>query len=322
MRAHPYSPLESLSLRFVPIRFPRVLQPLLFFAAAASALAAQTAGKPQPPTLRTIALQSPALQPVVLQNDLSAAALPDDPSTSLSYADPTSAGQGSSSGRSSSSPAQAPAQNPPGVQPSPANPSPLDTSVTVHPSHYLTLSERFRLQSHTTFGPVAVVFPAAEAGVGMAHPPRHYPREWSDGGAAFARNYGSIVGGRTAGGLTHFVSAWVDHEDPRYFRDLDHHAAHRVSHALLFTFFDRANSGHRTLALSNFAAAAASGFICNLWQPDGFNDYAHGLQRSTRGFTALGSSNLVAEFSPELSKLMHKMHLPDSVAGSILPRSY
>lgn len=218
--------------------------------------------------------------------------------------------------------AQSAAQNPPVRQPSPTNPDPLDTSVAVRPSHYLTLNERFRLQAHTTFSPEAVVLPAAEAGLAMSHPPRRFPPEWADGAAAFGRNYGSTLGGRTTGGLTHFAAAWVDHEDPRYFRSLDDAPLHRVSHAILFTFFDRRNSGRRTLAVSNFAAASASGFICNLWQPDGFRDTAHALQRSERGFAAITSANLIAEFSPELSKLMHKAHLPDSVANAILPRSY
>jgi hypothetical protein len=217
---------------------------------------------------------------------------------------------------------QKPLQKSPGAQPSPSNPAPLDTPVPVRPSHYLTLTERFRLQAHTTFSPEAVFFPAAEASITMAHPARRYPRDWSDGGAAFARNYGSTVGGRTVGGMTDFAVAWIDHEDPRYFRSLDHRPARRVEHAVFFTIFARMNSGRRTLALSNFAAAAASGFVCNLWQPDGFNDTAHALQRSESGFAALASANLVAEFSPELSKLMHKAHLPDSVANAVLPRSF
>ncbi|HEX4321448.1 MAG TPA: hypothetical protein VHZ52_11130 [Acidobacteriaceae bacterium] len=207
-------------------------------------------------------------------------------------------------------------------QPLPSNPTPLDTSATVHPSHYLTLRERFQLQAHTTFGPAAFFSPAAEAAITMADPPNRYPREWRDGGGAFGRNYGSEFGRHTAGGLGHFATAFVDGEDPRYFRSVEHNPGRRVAHALLFTLFDRTNSGRRTLAISNFAGSAAAGFVGNLWEPDGFNDTTHALQRSALEFGTFGGANLFAEFSPDLSHLMHKMHIPDRVSDIILPRSY
>jgi hypothetical protein len=208
------------------------------------------------------------------------------------------------------------------AQPASSNPTPLDTSATVHPSHFLTLRERFLLQAHTTFGPITFLSPAGEAAITMAHPPDRYPREWRDGGGAFARNYGSEVGRHAAAGLGHFATAFVDGEDPRYFRSVNTKPVPRIAHAMLFTLFDRTNSGRRTLALSNFAGSAAAGFVGNLWEPDGFNDTTHALQRSALEFGTFGGANLFAEFSPDLSHLMHKMHIPDRLADAILPRSY
>ena len=216
--------------------------------------------------------------------------------------------------------APAPAQ--PNAQPASNNPTPMDTSTTVRPSHFLTLRERFLLQAHTTFGPIAFLSPAGEAGITMARPPHGYPRDWSDGGGAYARNFGSELGRHSAGGLGHFATAFIDGEDPRYFRSVNHNPGRRVTHALLFTLFDRTNSGRRTLALSNFAGSAAAGFVGNLWEPDGFNDTTHALQRSALEFGTFGGANLFAEFSPDLSHLMHKMHVPDRLADAILPRSY
>jgi hypothetical protein len=207
-------------------------------------------------------------------------------------------------------------------QPASSNPTPMDTSTTVHPSHFLTLRERFLLQAHTTFGPIAFLSPAGEAAITMADPPNRYPREWRDGGGAYARNFGSELGRHSAGGLGHFATAFIDGEDPRYFRSMNTNPAHRVAHAMLFTLFDRTNSGRRTLALSNFAGSTAAGFVGNLWEPDGFNDTTHALQRSALEFGTFGGANLFAEFSPDLSHLMHKMHVPDRVADAILPRSY
>jgi hypothetical protein len=207
-------------------------------------------------------------------------------------------------------------------QPESNNPTPMDTSTTVHPSHFLTLRERFLLQAHTTFGPIAFLAPAGEAAITMADPPDRYPRDWRDGGGAFARNYGSEFGRHSAGGLGHFATAFIDGEDPRYFRSMNTNPAHRVAHAMLFTLFDRTNSGRRTLALSNFAGSTAAGFVGNLWEPDGFNNTTRALQRSALEFGTFGGANLFAEFSPDLSHLMHKMHVPDRLADAILPRSY
>jgi hypothetical protein len=207
-------------------------------------------------------------------------------------------------------------------QPTSNNPVPVDTQVTVHPSHFLTVGERFRLQTQRTFGPLAFLTPAGEAGITMAHPPQNYPREWKDGAAAFGRIYGSEFARHTTGGFTHFGTAWIDHEDPRYFRTANTNFGRRIGHAMLFTFFDRTNSGRRTLALSNLAGSTAAGFVGNLWEPDGFNDATHALQRSALEFGTLSGANLVAEFSPDLSRLMHKMHLPDSVANALLPKAY
>ena len=184
------------------------------------------------------------------------------------------------------------------------------------------MRERFLLQAHTTFGPIAFLSPAGEAAITMAHPPDHYPREWRDGAGAFGRNYGSELGRHTAGGLTHFATAWVDGEDARYFRSTSSNPGRRFVHAMLFTIVDRTNSGRRTLALSNFAGSTAAGFVGNLWEPDGFNDTTHALQRSALEFGTFGGANIFAEFSPDLSHLMRKMHIPGRLADAILPRSY
>jgi hypothetical protein len=217
-------------------------------------------------------------------------------------------------------PAQQAAQQP--AQPASNNPTPMDTTATVHPSHFLSLRERFLLQSHTTFGPITFISPAGEAAITMAHPPDHYPREWRDGGGAYARNYGSEFARHSAGGLGHFATAFVDGEDPRYFRSVNQNFGRRAAHSMIFTLFDRTNSGHRTVALSNIAGSAAAGFVGNLWEPDGFNDNTHALQRSALEFGTFGAANLFAEFSPDISRLLHKMRFPDRLADAMLPRSY
>jgi hypothetical protein len=197
---------------------------------------------------------------------------------------------------------------------------PLDTpAAPAAPPIDITLGMRFRYEAHTTFGPAAFLVPAASAALVMAHPPDNFPREWSDGGGAFGRNYGAELLRHTTSGLTHFTVAAIDHEDPRYFASTSPHYGTRALHAIAFTVVNRSVSGRRTLALSNFAGATAGGFVSLSVYPDNFNDTSHALKRTGIEFASFVGHNLTAEFAPEISHLLHKLHLPDRVADAVLP---
>jgi hypothetical protein len=194
------------------------------------------------------------------------------------------------------------------------------TAVQTQPASTLTLGDRFSFETHNILGPSSFVVPAFESGIIMADPPHGYPREWSDGGGAFARNYGSEVGRHVTGGMTHFLAAYALHEDPRYYPTSSNNVAARFGHALLFTVIDRRSADHRDLALSNFAGAAAAGFIGNLWEPRGFNDITHGGQRAALEMSTFASHNLIAEFSPQLERFARKIHFPSRWTDALLPK--
>lgn len=182
----------------------------------------------------------------------------------------------------------------------------------------LTLGERFRLEARLTLGISAFLVPATEAGIRMAHPPGGYPREWSDGPGAFGRNYGAGLARHTAGGLTRFAVAAADREDPRYYASARRGAGIRFAHAVGFTLRDRAMSGRRRFALSNFAGAAAAGFSGMPYEPEGFNDASHAAQRAGIELGSFGMHNVVTEFAPEIARTMRKMHLPQWMAGGAI----
>jgi hypothetical protein len=172
----------------------------------------------------------------------------------------------------------------------------------------MTFHQRFIYAVHANFGPGAFVLPVLSASYTMAHPPDAYPHDWKDGGPAFARNYGNIFGADTTGGLAHFAVAAADREDPRYYPSLSKNYGRRVVHAIAFTFVDQGNNGGRAFALSNFADATSSGFVGDLWEPDGYNDVSHALQRSEIHFAKLAGKNLLLEFTPEFNRLFRKIH--------------
>ena len=203
--------------------------------------------------------------------------------------------------------------------PSELKPAPVPDSPRPQPTGTLTLRQRAALEAHTTFGFSAYVVPAADAAVDIADPPNRYPREWRDGGAAFGRNYGVEFARHTAGSVTHFAVAAIDREDPRYYFSASKSMVPRAAHALIFTVFDRSNSGHRTLALSNLLGSAGAGAVGMAFYPDGYRDITHAYQRAAVETTTFASHNLIAEFSPEIVHVLRALKFPDKFTSAILP---
>jgi hypothetical protein len=148
----------------------------------------------------------------------------------------------------------------------------------------LTAKDKFRIYIHKSFGPPAVILPAFWAGFQMLNPPNHYPREWRDGGDAFGRIYGYKVADRNSRETAHFLMDLFLHEDPRYQRSTSTNVFRRTFHALAFTVVDKTDSGRNTFAVSNFASAAAGGFVGMGILPDGYNDLTHAEQHMAVSF--------------------------------------
>lgn len=169
----------------------------------------------------------------------------------------------------------------------------------------LRVSEKFHYYASETYlNPAALVGPAFRAGIRMANPPGRgttlYPREWTQGGEAFGRNYGDAVAERTSFNTARFVSGVILREDPRYVPSNSRNVFARSLRAVSFTFVDRSDSGHCRLALSSFVGAAAGGFVGNAYLPAGFNDLTHAGQRSTLQFGFVAGGNLFREFAPQM----------------------
>jgi hypothetical protein len=184
----------------------------------------------------------------------------------------------------------------------------------------LTLDDKFKIYTHQTFGPPAFVFPAIGAAFRMANLPNKYPHEWTDGGGAYGRIYGSTLATQTAKRTGQFLTEAVLHEDPRYLPARPgSNVGERVFHAVSYTFVDRTDSGARTLAFSNFAGAASGGFVGMAYLPDGFNDPTHAGQRALSEFMMIGIANIAGEFAPQLAPIVRKLHIPKIVPAWWVP---
>jgi hypothetical protein len=174
----------------------------------------------------------------------------------------------------------------------------------------LHFSEKLRYFADHSFGPGAFFSPLFTAVPEIANPPTHYPKQWRQGTAAFGRLYGDALAFQTAAQTGRFVTGAAFHEDPRYSRSTSHNPFMRTMHAIVFTAFDKSDSGHTTLALSNFAGAASAGFVGNAYLPSGYNDASHAATRTGIAFGSFALTNLAVEFSPELRRIGKSLYLP------------
>jgi hypothetical protein len=178
------------------------------------------------------------------------------------------------------------------------------------PSGPIGVDGKFKLLVEPQFGPRALFTTAFRTGIRMARPANGLPRDWHSGAEAYGRLYGDSFARNGAEGIARFSTAVVLHEDPRYRRSESSFVPTRFSHALTLTFVDRTDSGHATLAVSNFAGAAANGFLGNAYLPPGFNDLTHAGQRGTYALAGLAGQNVLQEFAPELGRALKKLHIP------------
>lgn len=199
-----------------------------------------------------------------------------------------------------------------GPSSSPSHPQEENSAVLFLPvatSQCLSFSDKFTIYAHQTFGPPSVIFPAFAAGMGMANPKSHYPHEWRDGGGGFGRLYGDSIAMATSQRTARFLTGAALHEDPRYVRSRSTNPLMRTAHAFAFTFVDKTDSGRNTIAFSNFAGAAAGGFVGGAYLPHGYNDLTHDEQRMASQFVSIAIQNVAAEFQPQWGPIVRKLRI-------------
>jgi hypothetical protein len=215
---------------------------------------------------------------------------------------------------------------PQGQEQSPSSPAGSETHLNQFPilspgltRAPLTIQDKFHIYVHKSFGPPAVILPALGAGLGMLNPPSKYPEEWKDGAGAFGRNYGYRLADRTSRNTAQFLTGALLHEDPRYLRSTSSNPFTRTVHALVFTVFDKTDSGRTTFAASNFAAAAAGGFVGMGILPNGYNDITHAEQHMASEFLQIGIGNVLTEFEPQWGPWAKKLRIPKLLPGWWVP---
>lgn len=165
----------------------------------------------------------------------------------------------------------------------------------------LTTEQKFARFEHRAFGPQAFVLPALHAGLRMANPPKGYPPEWTDGGEAFGRLYGSTFARQFTKHSTEFAVESTLHYDARYFTAPPNSSgSERLGHAIEFVFVQKTDRGRNALALPHLAGAAAGAFVGMAYLPDGYNDAGTASKQFASELAMTGVRNVLLEFSPEI----------------------
>ncbi len=117
-----------------------------------------------------------------------------------------------------------------------------------------------------------------------------------------------------------FLTGAALHEDPRYVRSSSTNPLMRIAHALAFTFVDKTDSGRNTIAFSNFAGAAAGGFVGSAYLPHGYNDLTHAEQRMASQFMSIAIQNIASEFQPQWGPIVRKLGIQKDIPEWWVPQ--
>jgi hypothetical protein len=161
----------------------------------------------------------------------------------------------------------------------------------------LDVAGKFRLHAADTFGPLAIVAIAAYAGALQEF---DAPREWGQGGAAYAKRVESTAGAWGIHGALAFGLDSALHQDPRYYRSLRTGFWRRTGHALRGTILTRTDAGGETLSTWRIGSAYGSAFLSNLWYPDRLNTPRLGVIQGSIGLGFGLVGNLGTEFWPDI----------------------
>jgi hypothetical protein len=173
-----------------------------------------------------------------------------------------------------------------------------------------TTAEKFSIYLHQTYGPPNLILPLFASGVGILNPKSHYPRDWKYGAGAFGKIYGDHLATITSRRTARFLTQTALHEDSRYKPSTSTNPLARTFHALAFTVVDKTDGGNNTIAVGNFAGAAAGGFVGMSYLPRGFNDITHAEQRMALEFATTAVGNVAAEFEPQWGPILKKLRIP------------
>ena len=181
-----------------------------------------------------------------------------------------------------------------------ADTSRSDSMTTVVP---MTLGQKAALYSGRTFSLRAVLGASYAAGIAQW---RGTPKEWGAGMSGYARRDAAAYGGGIIRHTVEFGVGALFHEDPRFERSTRNGFTARTEDALRNTLFVRTDDGNHRLAWSRAAAALATGFAVNSWEPRRLHSTHHALMLSLAGALGYATGHVTQEFTPDIKRFLFR----------------
>lgn len=176
---------------------------------------------------------------------------------------------------------------------------PVSTALAQNapPVSPITGKERLEWFAISTAGPQSLAVGVLSAGWGTAlGSPEEYGRTWK----GFGKRYGMRLTGVSTGNAIDAGLGAIWGEDPRYFRVPDRPFGGRVRHAVVSTFTAYRPDGSMQPAYARIAGNVGNNFLSNTWRVQSESSWQDALSRIAFGFAGRMSSNVFAEFWPEL----------------------
>jgi len=198
-----------------------------------------------------------------------------------------------------------PAQEPekPDAPVAPQGPVQQDLKVISAHAPYRIISAKERAQWATvqTFGPQSLLTGAFTAGIGTA---RNSPHEYGPHWDGFAKRYGMRFTGVASSNTIEAGLGSLWGEDPRYVRDADLPIKRRIRNVFVLSFAARNREGKLMPAYARYIAIPGSNFLSNTWREHSEGTTSAALERTGYGILSEIASNAMAEFWPDVKRLI------------------
>lgn len=131
------------------------------------------------------------------------------------------------------------------------------------------------------------------------------PPEWGQGGAAYAKRFGSEFGVQVIGTSVREGLAAGMGLEPRYIACECKGFLPRTGHAIKMSFLTYDKEGRTRIDLPAMAGAYAGGMISQYWYPARYNPLTDGVRVGTQQFAYHVGADIFREFIPDMRHALH-----------------
>lgn len=172
--------------------------------------------------------------------------------------------------------------------------------------NYQPISHQQRLKwfAVSTGGPTNLLVAGPfSAGLSTAfNRPKEYGPHWE----GFGKRYGMRLTGISTGNAMEAGLGAIWGEDPRYFRSPDRAFGKRVVYVIKATFLAPDRDGRMRPAYARFAGNVGNNFLSNTWRVPSENGPENAALRCVWGITGEMASDALAEFWPDVRRLIFR----------------